>query len=53
MQERKSLKTQSKEMTSLLKKEKDLHREIRADFKRITDKINLDFEQIQKTKLKK
>ena len=53
MSEKKSLKTQSKEMNSLLKKEKELHQEICADFKRITDKINLDFEQIQKTKLKK
>lgn len=53
MNEKKPLKNQNKEMASLLKKEKELHREIRADFKRITDKINFDFEQIQKTKSKK
>lgn len=36
---------QTKEMEELIKKEKLLHKEIRADFKKISAKINDDFEK--------
>ncbi|KEQ57249.1 hypothetical protein SCCGRSA3_01633 [Marine Group I thaumarchaeote SCGC RSA3] len=36
---------QTKEMDELMKKEKLLHKEIRADFKKISQKINDDFEK--------
>ncbi len=34
-------------MNDLLQKEKKLHKEIRKDFKRISQKINADFDKIQ------
>lgn len=40
-------------MEILLDKEKQLHKEIRADFKKISQKINDDFDKIQKLKSKK
>ena len=40
----------SKEMKELLQKEKELHKEIRADYKRISQKIDDDFEQVKKSK---
>jgi len=36
----------------LIKKEKQLHKDIRKDYKKITEKINLDFDQIQKSRIK-
>ena len=39
-----------KEMQELLEKEKNLHRKIRRDYKKISDKINNDFDQIKKSK---
>ena len=39
-----------KEMQELLEKEKNLHRKIRHDYKKISDKINNDFDQIKKSK---
>ena len=36
---------QTKEMEELIKKEKLLHKEIRADFQKISQKINGDFEK--------
>ena len=36
---------QTKEMEELLKKEKFLHKEIRVDFKKISQKITDDFEK--------
>jgi len=42
-----------KGMQDLLKKEKQLRKEIRNDYKKISEKINLDFAQIQKSKTKK
>ncbi len=36
---------QTKEMEELIKKEKLLHKEIRADFKKISEKVNDDFEK--------
>ena len=42
-----------KGMQDLLKKEKELHKEIRKDYKKISEKINLDFAQIQKSSAKK
>jgi hypothetical protein len=45
-----SLKT--KGMQNLLKKEKELHKEIRKDYKKISEKINLGFNQIQKSRTK-
>jgi hypothetical protein len=41
----------SKEMKELLEKEKELHREIRADYKKISQKIDDDFEKVKKSKL--
>jgi len=43
----------SKGMQDLLKKEKQLHKEIRKDYKKISEKINHDFVQIQKSRTKK
>lgn len=40
----------SKGIQDLLKKEKELHKEIRKDYKKISEKINLDFDQIQKSR---
>ena len=40
-------------MQNLLKKEKQLHKEICKDYKKISEKINLDFEEIQKSRAKK
>ena len=37
-------------MSDLLQKEKELHKEIRADYKKISQKINDDFEQVKKSK---
>ena len=37
-------------MKNLVQKEKDLHKEIRADFKKISKKINDDFEKIKQAK---
>jgi hypothetical protein len=41
-----------KEMQELLEKEKNLHQKIRLDYKKISDKINNDFDQIKKSKSK-
>ena len=43
----------SKEMSDLLQKEKELHKEIRADYKKISQKINDDFEKAKKIKSQK
>jgi len=43
----------SKEMSDLLHKEKELHKEIRADYKKINQKINDDFEMAKKLKSQK
>ncbi|MDO8640348.1 MAG: hypothetical protein Q7R33_02290 [Nitrosarchaeum sp.] len=43
----------SKGMQDLLKKEKQLHKEICKDYKKISEKINHDFDQIQKSRTKK
>jgi hypothetical protein len=40
----------SKEMNDLLQKEKKLHKEIRKDFKKISQKINVYFDKIQESK---
>jgi hypothetical protein len=40
----------SKGIQDLFKKEKELHKEIRKDYKKISEKINLDFDQIQKSR---
>ncbi|MDF2422489.1 MAG: hypothetical protein OPY06_05710 [Nitrosopumilus sp.] len=40
----------SKEMADLLKKEKDLHKEIRKDFKKISMKVNADFDKVMESK---
>ncbi|MBA4718595.1 MAG: hypothetical protein HRO68_05695 [Nitrosopumilus sp.] len=40
----------SKEMKKLLQKEKELYKEIRADFKKISQKINDDFEKVKQAK---
>ena len=40
-------------MQDLLKKEKELHKEIRKDYKKISEKINFDFDQMQKSRTKK
>ena len=37
-------------MKELLQKEKKLHREIRADYKKISQKIDDDFDKIKKSK---
>lgn len=37
-------------MKELLEKEKELHREIRADYKKISQKIDDDFEKVKKSK---
>jgi hypothetical protein len=42
-----------KGMQDLLKKEKELHKEIRKDYKKISEKITLDLNQIQKLRTKK
>jgi hypothetical protein len=41
-----------KEMQELLEKEKNLHKKIRLDYQKISDKINNDFDQIEKSKSK-
>ncbi len=43
----------SKEMNDLLEKEKALHKEIRADYKKISQKIDDDFENARKLKSQK
>jgi hypothetical protein len=43
----------SKEMNDLLQKEKELHKEIRADYEKISQKINDDFENARKLKSQK
>ncbi len=43
----------SKEMNDLLQKEKELHKEIRDDYKKISQKINDDFENVRKLKSQK
>jgi len=43
----------SKEMSNLLQKEKKLHKDIRADYKKISQKINDDFEKAKKLKSQK
>jgi hypothetical protein len=40
-------------MRDLLQKEQELHREIRADYKKISQKINDDFENARKLKSQK
>jgi uncharacterized protein YaaN involved in tellurite resistance len=40
----------SKEMRELFQKEKELHKEIRADYKKISQKIDDDFEKVKKSK---
>jgi len=45
-----SITDKSKEMKKLLQKEKELHKEIRADFKKISQKINDDFEKVKQVK---
>ncbi len=37
-------------MNDLLQKEKELHKEIRADYEKISQKIDDDFEKIKKSK---
>ena len=37
-------------MKALLQKEKELHKEIRADFKKISQKITDDFEKVKQSK---
>jgi len=37
-------------MPDLLKKEKDLHKEIRKDFKKISMKVNADFDKVMESK---
>ncbi|MHA7734883.1 hypothetical protein [Nitrosopumilus sp. S6] len=44
---------QTKEMEELMKKEKLLHKEIYADFKKISQKVNDDFEKALHLKSKK
>jgi len=39
-------------MQNLLKKEKELHKEIYQDYKKISEKIIDDFDKIQKSKTK-
>lgn len=41
-----------KRMQDLLKKEKELHKEIHQDYKKISEKIIDDFDKIQKLKTK-
>ncbi|MCH8085584.1 MAG: hypothetical protein IIC15_04030 [Thaumarchaeota archaeon] len=43
----------SKEMSNLLQKEKELHKDIRADYKKISQKIDDDFEKAKKLKSQK
>ena len=45
-----SKNTKSNDMAKLLKKEKELHGQIRADFEKISQKIDDDFEKIIKSK---
>ncbi|MGV7225312.1 MAG: hypothetical protein ACQ9CV_00130 [Nitrosopumilus sp.] len=40
----------SKEMKDLIEKEKKLHKEIKSDFEKISQKINEDFEMVRKSK---
>jgi len=42
----------SKRIQDLLKKEKELHGKIRKDYRKISEKIYLDFDQIQKSQTK-
>jgi len=37
-------------MKILIQKEKELHRQIRADFNKISQKINDDFEKVKQSK---
>lgn len=37
-------------MKELLQKEKELHKEIRIDYKKISQKIDDDFEKVKKSK---
>ncbi len=37
-------------MRELLQKEKELHKEIRADYEKISQKIDDDFEKVKKSK---
>ena len=43
----------SKRIQDLLKKEKQLHKEIRKDYKKISEKINRNFDQMQKSRTEK
>ncbi|MBI5860206.1 MAG: hypothetical protein HZB73_05950 [Nitrosarchaeum sp.] len=45
--------SKSKIIQDLLKKEKELRKEIRNDYRKISEKINLDFDQMQKSRIKK
>jgi len=45
-----SITDKSNEMKKLLQKEKELHKEIRADFEKISQKINDDFEKVKQSK---
>jgi len=49
---RKNNHIKEKEIKYLFKKEKQLHKEIRQDYKKISEKIISDFNQIQKLKIK-
>jgi len=40
-------------MSKLLQKEKELHKDIRADYKKISQKIDDDFEKAKKLKSQK
>ncbi len=40
-------------MKNLVEKEKMLHKEIKSDFKKISQKINDDFDMVKKSKLEK
>ncbi|MBT8252033.1 MAG: hypothetical protein KJO99_04285 [Nitrosopumilus sp.] len=43
----------SKEMKELIQKEKKLHKAIKADFNKISQKINDDFEKVKESKSSK
>ncbi|EIJ66189.1 hypothetical protein BD31_I1704 [Candidatus Nitrosopumilus salaria BD31] len=40
----------TKEMKILIQKERELHKQIRADFDKISQKINDDFEKVKQSK---
>ena len=42
-----------KEMKELIQKEKKLHKSIKADFNKISQKINDDFEKVKESKSSK